>query len=87
MICPICRNKNNKALGGYKGHHSIFSNLKIATCCMCELTYAFPMPTDDTLENYYQEYWKGDVASVTPSTSLRYIAQSIKVCTDIMLEL
>ena len=54
---------------------------------MCELTYAFPMPTDDTLENYYQEYWKGDVASVTPSTSLRYIAQSIKVCTDIMLEL
>lgn len=77
MTCPICNNKKKELLKKYKGHHPVFSKLKIATCTQCELTYAYPMPSSSELESYYQGYWNGDVASINPSTLRYYLAQSI----------
>jgi 2-polyprenyl-3-methyl-5-hydroxy-6-metoxy-1,4-benzoquinol methylase len=77
MTCPICNNNKKKSLKKYKGRHPTFSNAKIVTCNLCGLTYAYPMPASDKLDAYYKEYWRGDIASITPSTLRYYLAQSI----------
>lgn len=77
MHCPSCNNSGVSNRISYLAQNSSFSNLSLLKCTSCGLLFADPMPSDSELSKYYGDYWKGEVAIVSPSTRRYYLAQSI----------
>lgn len=77
MPCPNCASPSSQLSTKYKGNHKTFSNLSLAECSECRLVFAEPPPLANELNQYYQDYWKGEVAIVSPSTKRYYLAQAI----------
>lgn len=77
MPCPNCASPSNQLTTKYKGNHKTFNKLSLAECSECRLVFAEPPPLANELDQYYQDYWKGEVAIVSPSTKRYYLAQAI----------
>ena len=55
--CPVC-NSNNIIIGrGYHFTDPIFSEMTLAHCSICSMTFAAPFPAEDALVKYNESYF------------------------------
>jgi len=54
--CPICESSNTIFHSKFRNKNEVFNNLKKFICNDCELVFSFPMPNDDSLNNYNAGY-------------------------------
>ena len=58
FFCTLCNKKTEfEYIQDYPGSHSIFKNLKIYRCRECKTAFALPLPSEEKLENYYENVW------------------------------
>jgi 2-polyprenyl-3-methyl-5-hydroxy-6-metoxy-1,4-benzoquinol methylase len=77
MRCPSCLSKVVTEKQDYIGKSKVFQEKKLFECSSCQLVFALPAPTSAELTHYYNTYWDGEFATVSPSTEQYYLAQSI----------
>ena len=56
-VCPVCFSEKLIFLSDYRGEHTIFQDMKLLKCCMCDLVFANPMPKTKDLEAYNSKYF------------------------------
>lgn len=54
--CPLCKSKNTSFQSNYRKNSIHFEGLNRFLCNDCELVFAHPMPSDETLEKYNSNY-------------------------------
>lgn len=57
IICPICKSNSIKIFAPYRFQNLIFSCRSLASCSLCELVFASPMPKVDELATYNHNYF------------------------------
>lgn len=77
MQCPCCSSNGISKKQSYLGKSKTFQGKALFECSSCQLVFALPAPTTAELSHYYNTYWDGEVAIVSPSTVEYYLAQSI----------
>lgn len=70
VACPACGADNSQPLVSLDRR---LKRLPTAMCGHCGLLYTNPMPTDDELATYYQDYYRFDYQAATTEPKVRHI--------------
>jgi len=57
ITCPICGNNHIKSVTWFRADSPVFSGCKRATCSICDLVFATPMPSETELLAYNTNYF------------------------------
>jgi len=74
--CPVCFSENIKTIRNYRNISETFINMKLNKCLDCFLHFSYPMPDEEMLKKYNENYHMSAHGSKEGSTKLDKVSDA-----------
>ena len=74
--CPVCFSYNIKTIRNYRNFSETFKNMKLIKCLDCFLHFSYPMPNEEMLKKYNENYHMSAHGSQDGATKLDKVSNA-----------
>ena len=74
--CPVCFSDNIKSIENYRNFSETFKNMKLIKCLDCFLLFSYPMPNEEMLKKYNENYHMSAHGSQYGATKLDKVSNA-----------